>query len=32
MMVRRDTLTGLIGERGIDFARFTVRRHPGAAG
>jgi len=31
MMVRRDGLPGLMRERGLDFARFSVRRHPAAA-
>jgi hypothetical protein len=31
MTVRRDSLAALIGERGVDFAGFAVRRHPAAA-
>ncbi len=32
MMVRRDSLAGLMRERGLDFARFVVRRHQAAKG
>lgn len=31
MTVRQDDLAGLMRERGLDFARFVVRRHPAAA-
>jgi cell wall-associated NlpC family hydrolase len=31
MMVRQDSLAGLMRERGLDFAGFVVRRHPAAA-
>src|SRR5260370_87494 len=31
MMVRQDPLAGLMRERGLDFGRFVVRRHPAAA-
>jgi hypothetical protein len=30
MMVRRDDLVRLMRERGLDFARFVVRRPPAA--
>jgi hypothetical protein len=30
MTVRRDSLAALMGERGVDFAGFAVRRHPAA--
>lgn len=32
MMVRRDSLAGLMRERGLELAGFVVRRHPAAAG
>jgi cell wall-associated NlpC family hydrolase len=32
MTVRRDSLAGLMRERGLDFTGFVVRRHPAAAG
>jgi cell wall-associated NlpC family hydrolase len=32
MMVRREPLAGLMRARGLDFAGFTLRRHPDAAG
>jgi len=31
MMVRHESLAGLMRERGLDFAEFVVRRHPAAA-